>query len=49
MKEKSQKIMKRAWEIKKENVKNIFAYCSKMAWEESKKTSLNSVRNRIEV
>lgn len=42
MKEKLQKIMKRAWEIKKENVKNIFAYCLKMAWEESKKPALTA-------
>ena len=31
------KIMKRAWEIKKENVKNIFSICLKMAWAEIKK------------
>ena len=31
------KIMKRAWEIKKEDNKNIFAICLKMAWEEAKK------------
>ena len=30
------KIMKRAWEIKKENKKNLFAMCLKMAWEEAK-------------
>ena len=30
-------IMKRAWEIKNENSKNIFAICLKMAWEEAKK------------
>lgn len=30
------KVMKRAWEIKKENVKNIFSMCLKMAWTEIK-------------
>lgn len=29
-------IMKRAWEIKKENKDNIFSFCLKMAWEEAK-------------
>lgn len=29
-------IMKRAWEIKKENNENIFAICLKMAWAEAK-------------
>ena len=29
-------IMKRAWQIKKENNDNIFALCLKMAWAESK-------------
>ena len=29
-------IMKRAWEIKKENERNIFSLCLKMAWEEAK-------------
>ena len=28
--------MKRAWEIKREDSKNIFGLCLKMAWEESK-------------
>jgi hypothetical protein len=31
------KVMKRAWEIKKQDAKNIFAICLKMAWEEIKK------------
>ena len=30
------KIMKRAWEIKKEDCKNIFGKCLKIAWEEAK-------------
>jgi len=36
-------IMKKAWEIKKENIKNIFAICLKMAWEEVKMSSENNV------
>ncbi len=32
-------IMKKAWEIKKENEKNIFALCLKMAWAIAKKRS----------
>ena len=38
MKYDLKKIMKRAWEIKKENVKYIFALCLKKAWEEVKNT-----------
>ncbi|MBU9724506.1 hypothetical protein [Diplocloster modestus] len=34
------KIMKRAWEIKKEDSRNIFALCLKMAWEEAKEMTL---------
>ena len=30
------KIMKRAWSIKKQDEKNIFSLCLKMAWEEAK-------------
>ena len=51
MKETLKKVMKRAWEIKKQNVKNIFSICLKMAWAEikkvykkSKKTSFNDFR-----
>jgi len=33
-------IMKRAWAIKKQNNKNIFAECLKMAWEEAKEINL---------
>ena len=39
MKYNLKKIMKRAWEIKRENSKNIFSLCLKMAWEEAKKPS----------
>lgn len=39
MKYDLRKIMKRAWEIKRENEKNIFGLCLKMAWEEAKKPS----------
>lgn len=30
------KIMKRAWEIKKEDSRNLFSLCLKMAWAEAK-------------
>lgn len=33
-------IMKRAWEIKKENTENIFSLCLRMAWQETKKPNL---------
>lgn len=36
MKYDLKKIMKRAWEIKKENSRNIFSLCLKMAWAEAK-------------
>lgn len=36
MKYDLKKIMKRAWEIKKENEKNIFSLCLKIAWAEAK-------------
>ena len=38
MKETLRKVMKRAWEIKRENVRNIFGLCLKMAWAEIKAT-----------
>ncbi len=36
MKYNLKKIMRRAWEIKREDSKNIFSLCLKMAWEEAK-------------
>lgn len=33
-------IMKRAWAIKKQNNKNIFAECLKMAWDEAREINL---------
>ena len=36
MKYDLRKIMKRAWEIKKENSRNIFSLCLKAAWKEAK-------------
>lgn len=33
-------IMKRAWTIKKQNSKNIFGECLKMAWDEAKEINL---------
>ena len=35
------KIMKRAWEIKKEDNRNIFGLCLKMAWEEAKNMNVD--------
>lgn len=40
------KIMKRAWEIKKEDVKNIFSICLQMAWKEIKK-GVNKMKELI--
>lgn len=41
MKYDLRKIMKRAWEIKRQDKRNIFSFCLKMAWEEAKEeTSL---------
>ena len=37
------KIMKRAWEIKREDSKNIFGICLEMAWEEAKKAASKKV------
>ncbi|SES68273.1 hypothetical protein [[Clostridium] polysaccharolyticum] len=37
MKETLSKVMKRAWEIKRQDVRNIFSLCLKMAWAEVKK------------
>lgn len=36
MKYDLKKIMKRAWQIKKENERNIFSLCLKIAWAEAK-------------
>ena len=36
MKYDLKKIMSRAWEIKKENARNIFSLCLKAAWKEAK-------------
>ena len=37
------KIMKRAWEIKKRDSRNVFSLCLKMAWGEAKKIKFNRV------
>lgn len=37
------KIMKRAWEIKKEDKKNVFSICLQIAWEEVKKVATKRV------
>ena len=39
MKETLRKVMKRAWEIKRENARNIFGLCLKMAWAEIRETA----------
>lgn len=35
------KIMKRAWEIKKEDNRNIFGLCLKIAWEEARNMNVD--------
>ena len=46
MKYNLKSIMKKAWEIKKENKKNIFSICLKMAWEEVKNTKIEIVKEK---
>ena len=43
MKANLSKIMKRAWEIKREDKRNIFGLCLKMAWEEVKNVATKKV------
>lgn len=40
-------IMKRAWEIKKENGKNIFGICLQIAWVEAKNSNNESLEDKI--
>lgn len=40
-------IMKRAWEIKKENEKNIFAICLQISWDEAKKENEESLEDKV--
>ena len=40
-KEQLKRIMKRAWEIKRQHSKNIFSICLKMAWREEKERMMN--------
>lgn len=42
------KIMKRAWEIKKENNENLFAMCLKLAWEEAKMSNEKTIEEMID-
>ena len=42
MKYNLKSIMKKAWEIKKENKENIFSICLKMAWEEAKRNTITT-------
>lgn len=39
MKKMLRRVMKRAWELKKEDERNLFSCCLKMAWKEVKYTS----------
>ena len=46
------KIMKRAWEIKRENNENLFAICLQLAWEEARVNRvqaflLNDKKNKV--
>lgn len=42
-------IMKRAWEIRKNNRKNIFSLCLRMAWKEAKKgASMEEIKKLVE-
>lgn len=41
-------IFTRAWEIKKEDRKNIFALCLKMAWAEAREMKIESREEKIE-
>lgn len=40
-------IMKRAWEIKRENKDNIFGLCLKMAWKEAKESSEMTLKEKL--
>lgn len=42
------KIMRRAWEIRKENSDNIFALCLKMAWAEAKGGNVVTQEEKID-
>ena len=48
MKYDLKKIMKRAWEIKKENSRNIFSLCLKMAMQETSAVYFIEQRKKIE-
>ncbi|EOT28578.1 hypothetical protein C805_00099 [Eubacterium sp. 14-2] len=43
------KIMKRAWEIKREDSRNIFSLCLKMAWAEFKSPAKKKGRRKMNV
>ena len=45
MKNLLSEVMKRAWEIKKEDNRNIFSICLQMAWKEVKNVVQNSLEN----
>lgn len=48
MKEMLSKVMKRAWEIKKQDVRNIFSICLKMAWAESRESEEDKIFKILE-
>lgn len=41
-------IFKKAWEIKKEDSRNLFSLCLKMAWAEAKQMKIESREDKIE-
>ena len=41
------KIMKRAWEIKKEDNRNIFGLCLKMAWDEARNLNADDALKEV--
>ena len=47
MKYNKSEIMKRAWEIKKENKNNIFSACLKLAWAEAKGNTVSKTEKEL--
>jgi len=43
------KIMSKAWEIKKSNIKNVFSECLKMAWEFFKNPTIETSIQKVTV
>lgn len=42
------RIMKRAWELKKENKMNIFSFCLRMAWSEEKGEKVMTLDEKVQ-